>query len=299
MEESEYFKQLVIDRGRERGQRFAVLSIDLPGFGYSSRPDVDNLVRERTHGGFHGFRLPSGRDSNFPLLGFYRDLIVELSNVVGGLQHVMGGSLGGNLALWAAEKPNFSTLSPHADRLIGIHSIASWSPGSIWESYERSRDTLVEGNGTHVDIGKNGAKKRSLERMNRTETEAIRKTDFFELMQRGEELLGAHTLGAWGHPPTQGGMLTQTEFYSEAYRRVFWMAAYEQLTSRLPSVTKNRLLQPRSFEATSGHSNLSTVLFSSLLARTTPGPRAWRISTIRSSTLLIMRTCVMFRDDVC
>ena len=231
LEESEYFKQLVIDKGRERGQRFAVLSIDLPGFGYSSRFDVDALVRDRTRGQFHGFKLPNGLDSHFPLLGFYRDLIVQLSNrIAGGLQHVMGGSLGGNLTLWAAEKPIFSALRAPVDRLKGIHSFASWSPGSIWESYERSRDTALEGNGTHMDIGKNGAKTRSLARMNRPETEAIRRADFFELMQRGEELLGAHTLGAWGYPPTPAGMLTQTEFYSAAYRRVFWMAAYEQVT---------------------------------------------------------------------
>lgn len=232
LEESEHFKQLVIDKGLERGQRFAVLSIDLPGFGYSSRLDVDSLIRERVRsGGFHGFRLPDGRNSNFPLLGFYRDVILDLSNrVVGGIQHVMGGSLGGNLTLWAAEKPNFSALRPPANQLRGLHSFASWSPASIWESYERSRDTPFEGNGTHMDIGKNGAKTRSLQRMSRPETESVRRTDFFELMQRGETLLGAHTLGAWGYPPTQGGMLTQTEFYSAAYRRVFWMASYEQVT---------------------------------------------------------------------
>lgn len=238
LEESGRFKQLVIDKGRERGQRFAVLSIDLPGFGYSSRFDVDALVRERTRGAFHGFSLTSSLESHFPLLGFYRDLIVQLSigdNPAGGLQHIMGGSLGGNLTLWAAEKPMFSALRAPWDRLRGIHSFASWSPGSIWESYARAvNPDLLHGlptdTGRYFDIGKFGATKRPFDRMGRPETEAIRRTDFFELMQRGEELLGAHTLGAWGHPPTQSGMLEQTEFYSAAYRRVFWMAAYEQVT---------------------------------------------------------------------
>jgi hypothetical protein len=238
LEESEYFKQVVIDKGRERGQRFAVLSIDLPGFGYSSPLDVDALLSSRVRrGAFHGFRLPNGRGSNFPLLGFYRDLIATLNKgntPAGGLQHIMGGSLGGNLTLWAAEKPMFSALLFRERlRLESVHSFASWSPGSIWESYERSRLTALEGNGTHHDTGKHGAKKRPFERMKLPETEATRRTNFFELMQRGESLsenVGDHLLGAWGYPPTPAGMLTQTEFYSAAYRRVFWMAAYEQLT---------------------------------------------------------------------
>ena len=64
-------------------------------------------------------------------------------------------------------------------------TVASWSPGSIWESYERARDTPFEGNGTHMDIGKNGAKKRPLERMRKRETPERR----IELLVRRAKLL--------------------------------------------------------------------------------------------------------------
>jgi pimeloyl-ACP methyl ester carboxylesterase len=54
---------------------------------------------------------------------------------------------------------------------------------------------------------------------------------FFEMMQRGEAIIpGVHILGAWGYPPTKAGLLLQSELYGEHYRRVFWAAAYEQVT---------------------------------------------------------------------
>ena len=54
---------------------------------------------------------------------------------------------------------------------------------------------------------------------------------FFDGMQRGETFLGVRSVfGAWGYPPTKGNVLLQSELYGEAYRRVFWMAAYEQVT---------------------------------------------------------------------
>jgi hypothetical protein len=49
-------------------------------------------------------------------------------------------------------------------------------------------------------------------------------------MQRGEALGAARILGAWGYPPTKDGLLLQSELYGESYRRVFWAAAYEQVT---------------------------------------------------------------------
>ena len=227
-EESDTFKRKLIEMGWAADRRYAVLSVDMPGMGYSSRLDLDDLVARRARG-HHGFALPNGVGSNFPLLGLYRDTLVELCNsITGGIQYVMGGSLGGNMTLWLAAEPMFTDLEPARSLPSSVISFLSWSPASIWESYERSRD-LPEGNGTHMDIGKNGAKNRPLGRMRESETDR-RRWEFFEKMQRGEELLGAHTLGAWGYPPTKDGLLLQSELYSEQYRRVFWAAAYEQVT---------------------------------------------------------------------
>jgi pimeloyl-ACP methyl ester carboxylesterase len=226
-EESEGFKQKLIELGAARGRRYAVLSVDMPGMGYSSQLDLDELIAQRAKG-HHGFALPNGRGSNFPLLGLYRDTLVEICNSIsGGVQYVMGGSLGGNMTLWLAAEPMFSDLDPTRNTPSSVVRFLSWSPASIWESYERSRD-IPEGNGTHVDIGKNGAKKRSKERMQEREND-VRRWGFFETMQRGEELFPGFRVGAWSYPPTKGQLLLQSELYSEQYRRILWAASYEQV----------------------------------------------------------------------
>jgi pimeloyl-ACP methyl ester carboxylesterase len=228
-EESDTFKRFVVEIGAARARRYAVLSVDMPGMGYSARIDIDALVAQRASG-HHGFALPNGVGSNFPLLGLYRDTLVEICNSVpGGVQYVMGGSLGGNMTLWLAAEPMFTDLAPPRSEPSSVRSFLSWSPASIWESYERSRD-VPEGNGTHIDLGKNAAKKRAWGRMREAEDDGTRRP-FFELMQRGEEFSpGFRPLGAWGHPPTKEGLLLQSELYGELYRRVFWTAAYEQVT---------------------------------------------------------------------
>jgi pimeloyl-ACP methyl ester carboxylesterase len=227
-EESDRFKRLIVDLGAARERRHAVLSIDMPGMGYSARLDIDALVAQRATG-HHGFALPNGVGSSFPLLSLYRDTLVEICNSVpGGVQYVMGGSLGGNMTLWLAAEPMFTDLAPSRAEPSSVRSFLSWSPASIWESYERSRDA-PEGNGTHVDIGKNGAKKRAWDRMREREDSGSRER-FFHSIQRGEEIAGFRILGAWGYPPTKEGLLLQSELYSESYRRVFWTAAYEQVT---------------------------------------------------------------------
>jgi pimeloyl-ACP methyl ester carboxylesterase len=231
-EESDPFKRLVVDLGAARGRRYAVLSVDMPGMGYSERIDIDALVAQRAKG-HHGFALPDGVGSNFPLLGLYRDILVEICNAVrGGVQYVMGGSLGGNMTLWLAAAPMFTDLAPWRSEPSSVRGFCSWSPASIWESYERSRLGPEWGNGTHVDIGKFGAKRRAWERMNEAENK-IRRRQFFRLMQLGEPLPVIPIpliLGAWGHPPTKANLLLQSELYGEFYRRVFWTAAYEQVT---------------------------------------------------------------------
>lgn len=228
-EEAETFKKLLIARGVVLGRRYAVLSVDMPGMGYSPRLDIDSLISRRTHGGFHGFKLPNGADSHFPLLGLYRDTLVQIcNNVPGGVQYVMGGSLGGNMTLWLAADPMFTELAPANNKPSSIISFLAWSPASIWESYERSRDTPFEGNGTHLDVFKNTMKKKSYARMQERETENTR-WHFFEIPQRGEEVLGVHINGGWGYPPNKENILIQSELYSEQYRRTFWAAGYEQV----------------------------------------------------------------------
>jgi pimeloyl-ACP methyl ester carboxylesterase len=239
-EESESFKRKLIEMGWAADRRYAILSVDMPGMGYSSRLDLDDLVARRARG-HHGFALPNGAGSNFPLLGLYRDTLVEICNsTVGGIQYVMGGSLGGNMTLWLAAEPMFTDLDPARSAPSSVISFLSWSPASIWASYERDRQTpfdVLVTPGTHfhgdVSIGKDGAKSRPFNRMNERENNSSR-WSFFDLMQRGEPIIGSLRIrdltGGWGYPPTREGLLLQSELYSEQYRRVFWTACYEQVT---------------------------------------------------------------------
>ena len=241
LEESGSYKRRLIESGLRLGTRFGVISVDVPGFGYSSRVNLADLLQNRQVGRRHGFSLPNGTGSTFPVLAFQRDCLALLSRQIrNGIQHVMGGSLGGNLTLWLAEEPQFGTL-PNA-QIEGVRSFASWAPASTWESYGRASSRPIRFRrepGQYFDIGKDGARSRAFERMREQEirprdtewTSGDRNTryNFFEVMQRGEALLFWHILGAWGHPPTKGGLLTQSELYHEQYRRYFWASAYEQV----------------------------------------------------------------------
>lgn len=249
-EESESFKRKVIEMGAAAERRYAILSVDMPGMGYSSRLNIDELLAQRASG-HHGFTLPHGEGSNFPLLGLYRDTLVEICNSInGGVQYVMGGSLGGNMTLWLAAEPMFSDLDPARSEPSSVISFLSWSPASIWASYERDRENPGEvaaaeiakpgRHGTHhagfTSIGKDQAKKRSQNRMHELENDR-RRWEFFDLIQQAEPDLPGTSIrlsfipkGAWGYPPTKAGLLLQSELYSEQYRRTFWTAAYEQVT---------------------------------------------------------------------
>ena len=44
--------------GAATERRYAILSVDMPGMGYSSRLDLDNLITRRISRGPHGFALP-------------------------------------------------------------------------------------------------------------------------------------------------------------------------------------------------------------------------------------------------
>lgn len=230
LEESDAFKRALIAQGRRHGRRYAILSVDLPGFGYSARIDTAALLRDRNGGNLGAFAMPDGRNSTFPLLGVMRDVLVRISDAIpGGTAYAVGGSLGGNLTLWLAERLSQSTLSSSTGYALSgtLRAFASWSPASIWESYERSLSLPTTVAGRHLDIVKHEIRKRTRERTGEPEHASTRK-GFFELMQRGEPVAGIHVLPAWGYPPTRPGLLQQAELYGEAYRRTFWMAAYEQ-----------------------------------------------------------------------
>lgn len=239
LEESDRFKDLMLAKLRDRGLRCAVLSVDLPGFGYSTRLDLDALVADRPRpGGRHGFWINDVAQSNFPLLGYYRDVLLTLAQQIpGGIQHVVGGSLGGNLGLWLAADARMFTTLPDPLGLAarsGLRAVASWSPASVWDSYELSRaaphDTWDAPMEMEVNAGKDAAKTRPLSRMTKPETPDLRLTDFFHLMQRGEPGSGIAGTSGWGYPPTRSNLVLQSELYGGAYRRTFWTCAYEQVT---------------------------------------------------------------------
>ena len=224
IEEGDRFKQRLIDHGRARGKRYAVLSLDLPGFGYSSRLTFDAVVRGRP--ARFDIARPSSR-SSFPFLTLYRECLAQLSNrIAGGFQYVVGGSLGGNLTLRLAEARNDRThILPDT-----IRKFLSWSPASIWESYERSRLVVDPNGGTHYDHVKHEMVRQSRDSMNELEKPESRHA-WFDWIQRGTKVWGPFRAGGWVGKAdlSKDTLLYLTEMYGPEWRRTFWATSHEQL----------------------------------------------------------------------
>lgn len=109
---------------KERGKNYTIISLDLPCCGYSSMINHNDIAPlDATH-------YPAG----YPMLQFIEDFIVKFINKLDEkvkIKHriacVMGGSLGGNMALRLAERPYSSYLK----------KIVAYSPASLWPTFAK------------------------------------------------------------------------------------------------------------------------------------------------------------------
>jgi hypothetical protein len=125
---------------RPDGKNWTVISFDLPTSGYA-----DNL--------HHGRISPIGQVAchNTPLLDFIEEYIVAFVDTVdrqtGGrlkprIRAVVGGSLGGNMAMRLGRRPNTPWVT----------NVVPWSPAAIWPSKIAQRNAVAAGCDTGWDM---------------------------------------------------------------------------------------------------------------------------------------------------
>jgi pimeloyl-ACP methyl ester carboxylesterase len=232
----------ILDIGANSDENFVVVSVDLPGRGYSTMlshevaMDLPNEFRER---------IPNWpADRRYPMLEFYERAIgaflFELGERVGRRLDnltIVGGSLGGNLCMRLANAIGFADMPAEHRQFFRDAVYVAWSPASVWQSFVRGHDHL-----------KNETLRQLRDRMwskDDADADGVR-NDFFNKVYY-EPTAGA---GGAGLPPysTNAGMWYRggdweackriiieadsyetLEVYSELYRSWHWRVALEQL----------------------------------------------------------------------
>ena len=212
---------------------WTMISVDLPSSGYADKVDYRRLIRGGginslgrgvgfEHGTFDNIRGPK-----FAVLDFIEDFIVSFVNTLdrkikGGVKNkivaVIGGSLGGNMALRLGRRPE-----------PWIRSVVSWSPGSIWNSYAKGNDTFKDKTLKTLwqDIGG--------ERTNLTESFGQRKTFFKKAFGRPVAVMPPQPEMWWRSDwackskAIKHARAERQEIYSRNFRLWHWRLAMEQL----------------------------------------------------------------------
>jgi pimeloyl-ACP methyl ester carboxylesterase len=115
--------------GVERGKNYAVLSLDLPNNGYSQTFDHLTLISPRSASTYPKDPLDQTPIAT-PILDFIETFIVDFvdslpTSISSRLVAVIGGSLGGNLALRLGRRDLSNKSWP-------LPNIVAWSPASVW-----------------------------------------------------------------------------------------------------------------------------------------------------------------------
>lgn len=201
-EEGDELAAALLAQYRARGADVTIVLPDLPSNGYAARIDPETIVE--------------GDES---VLLFLDAFLRALGDEVGGFDAVLGGSLGGNLAMRMAE----------AGEEWPRRAVA-WSPVSIDYSWSHAR--LVAGDGEFHDIVKHEAVRLTRD-ASREEEDASSREDYFT----AGYLSVRHQASYWyrdGFDPCGdrligAGLRHRAEVYDAAYRRWHYRVAYEQL----------------------------------------------------------------------
>ncbi|MEX2964401.1 alpha/beta fold hydrolase [Microbulbifer sp. TYP-18] len=174
---------------------FAVVSFDFPTNGYSDYVDHEDLSPLQTTTRYSPDRPEQRR---FGMLEYYEKLVVEFveeldrqiiadgrSGILDRIAAVVGGSMGGNLALRLSER--LVTNASWLDALV------SWSPASSYVSFGRA-DYFIPSPGEHFDAIAKEALERPHHRCQQRESNGSR-ADFIGLQIQGERLLNDGTPG--------------------------------------------------------------------------------------------------------
>jgi hypothetical protein len=171
----------------------AMIAFDFPTNGYSEYIDHETLspLEDTTR-----FVPDRPLQRRFGLLEFYERLVVRFVDTLNSrmveagqpgfldrIGAVIGGSMGGNLALRLSER--LVTYAPWLDALV------AWSPASVYGSFGRA-DYIIPSPGEHVDPIQKEALERPHQRCLESETEDSRR-NFIGLQMQGERLINDGT----------------------------------------------------------------------------------------------------------
>ncbi len=229
----------------ERGERIAVVSMDLPCRGYSSMLDHETVAPFPSTFGHRVPHRPPGL--RYPILEFYEEFLgaflEELSRQVGRPLDdvtVVGGSLGGNLSL-RLDNPvlrgNLSGATRPLNRWIRRH--VAWSPASVWASFGVGNDFFKDESIRQTRDNSRAAEVPEDRRKFFDEVFFAKPggalNDVMEVVTFSDFNLPAPSetwySDEWGCKAVaiQGGVRDIAEVYCEQYRRWHWRVAFEQL----------------------------------------------------------------------
>jgi hypothetical protein len=230
----------LLEAGRARGQRFAIVSFDLPSNGYSSMLEHTEVAKSHLTS-FPAGIFDRGRVQT-PLLDFLEEFVVAfvdaLDEVVP-IKHrfagVIGGSLGGNLGLRLGRRDLVAC--PWLSS-----GIVSWAAASVWAP-------MVE------DVIKRRAPEHCRESWDQAEDEGRRRAYFDEVFDQVVfPVFIHHTVPSmWyrsGWEPHKARRIARTrreryEIYGARFRRWHWRVAGEQLIySHLDRVDRTSASSP-------------------------------------------------------
>ena len=199
---------------------FTVVAMDLPSSGYSQMVDHSLILDGSPQS------QPESEPSQFPVLDFMDSFLIEFVRALSGLvgrdvsgqiTAVIGGSLGGNMALRLAGK------NPLQHPFVA--NVVPWSAASVWTSVA----------GTLREVGAEKAAQRAWD----AESDAQRRQYFYDVFEFSARLLFVRPQPEYwyrddGWEPCKSlhiksARADRQEVYNDTFRRWHWRVAMDQL----------------------------------------------------------------------
>lgn len=230
----------LLEKARNKGRKLAIIAFDLPSNGYSEMIDHEQVAAWGT----------SNYNTAYPALEFIEEAIVQFVERLSALAiinrdrivAVIGGSLGGNMALRLSRR-DFG-------RYPWLKQVVAWSPASTWgRSWALARLDDPPGELYH-DFAKHEAVRVTRDRMKDApsptgEDRLNKRREYFDsvfdptLLEEVFAILSGSPSsqpGRWYSDVwpcksdyIRGAYLDRHEIYNDAFRRWHWRVAHEQL----------------------------------------------------------------------
>jgi pimeloyl-ACP methyl ester carboxylesterase len=217
-EESAGLAEELIRLRRERDEAFTLVAVDLPGSGYTERVDPLAILARADPA--------RGQDVVLRFLDEFVDSTVDaLEDESPGLSDrivgVVGGSLGGNMAIRLAEQ---------ADERPWVRTAVAWSPVSIDYSWTRAK-LLGGGDEGFMDVIKHEAVRRTHHESTEAEDRGARARYFTDGVMSVRKQSDYWYREDWpcGATLVEEGLRQLGEVYDARLRRFHYRLAYEQL----------------------------------------------------------------------